>query len=118
MAGAITWTRFLFRRLKSTIVSFLKVPEMQECDHIKTVGLFNFQVHFTAKLNVTSVHFAQAMDKYERLALKLRDYESKKYGQWKAESESRLPLLMKRALLAVVTSEGRTQHDLVCLTRC
>lgn len=65
-----------------------------------------------------SVHIAQAMDKYERMALKLRDYESTKYSQWKAETESRLLLLMKRPLLAVITSEGRTQQDLVCLTRC
>lgn len=38
VAGAITWTRFLFRRLKNTIVSLLKVPEMRECDHIKAVS--------------------------------------------------------------------------------
>lgn len=56
------------------------------------------------------------MGKYEGMALKLRDYELKKYGQWKAETESRLPLLMKRPLLAVITSEGHTQHDLVCIT--
>lgn len=44
VAGAITWTRFLFRHLKNTIISFLKVPEMRESEHIKTVS------HFTAKL--------------------------------------------------------------------
>lgn len=59
------------------------------------------------------MHFAQATDKYEGLALKLRDYELQKYGRWKAETESRLPLLMKRPLLAVITSEGHTQHDWV-----
>lgn len=58
------------------------------------------------------------MDKYEGMALKLRDYELKKYGQWRAETESRLPLLMKKPLLAVITSEGRSQHDLVCITHC
>lgn len=63
-------------------------------------------------------HFAQAMDKYEGIALKLRDYELKKYSQWKAEMESRLPLLMKRPLLAVITSEGHTQHDLVRINHC
>lgn len=58
------------------------------------------------------------MEKYEGVALKLRDYELKKYSQWKAETESRLALLMKRPLLAVITSEGRTHHDLVCITHC
>lgn len=79
---------------------------------------FYCQVHFTAKFNVISVHFAQAMDKYEGMALKLRDYELKKYGQWKAETESRLPLLMKRPLLAVIPSEDHTHRDLVCITHC
>lgn len=51
------------------------------------------------------------MDKYEGMALKLRGYELKMYGRWKAEAESRLTQLMKRPLLAVITTEGHTQHD-------
>lgn len=58
------------------------------------------------------------MDKYEGMALKLRDYELKKYGQWKAETESRLPVLMKRPLLAVISSQGHPQPGLVCITHC
>lgn len=38
VAGAITWSQFLFRRLKNTITSFLKVPEMRESEHIRTVS--------------------------------------------------------------------------------
>lgn len=58
------------------------------------------------------------MNKYEEMALKLRDYEVKKYGQWKAETETKLPLLMKRPLLAMITSEGHAQVDLVCIMHC
>lgn len=62
------------------------------------------------------MHFAQAMDKYEGMALTLRDYEMKKYDQWKAETERSLPLLMKRPLLAMIKSESHAQLDLVCIT--
>lgn len=61
-------------------------------------------------------HFAQAMDQYEGMALTLRDYEMKKYDQWKAETERSLPLLMKRPLLAMIKSESHAQLDLVCIT--
>lgn len=40
VAGAITWTQFLFRRLKNTITSFLEVPEMREAAHMKTVSQY------------------------------------------------------------------------------
>lgn len=62
------------------------------------------------------MHFAQAMSKYEGMALMLRDYEMKKYDQWKAETERSLPLLMKRPLLALIKSESHVQLDLVCIT--
>lgn len=45
------------------------------------------------------------MDKYEEMALKLIDYELKRFDHWKAETEHSLPLLMKRPLLALLTSE-------------
>lgn len=38
VAGAITWTQLLLRRLKTTITSFLEVPEMREAEHMKTVS--------------------------------------------------------------------------------
>lgn len=56
------------------------------------------------------------MAKYEEMALKLRDYQLKKYEQWKAETERRLPLLMKKPLLAIASCESHSQLDLVCIT--
>lgn len=66
--------------------------------------------------NVILVHVAQAMDKYEETALKLIDYELKKYDHWKTEMEHSLPLLMKRPLLALLTNESPSQVHLVGFT--
>lgn len=64
------------------------------------------------------MHFVQAMDKYEEMALKLIDYELKKFDHWKVETEHSLPMLMKRPLLAVLTSEKPHLHaHLVRITR-
>lgn len=58
------------------------------------------------------------MDKYEEMALKLIDYELKKFDHWKVETEQCLPLLMKRPLLALLTSEKtHLQVHLVCITQ-
>lgn len=39
VAGAITWTQFILRRLRNTITSFLKIPEICEAEHMKTVSI-------------------------------------------------------------------------------
>lgn len=51
VAGTITWTRFLFRRLKNTIVSFRKVPEMRESEHIKAVSHFISLFYYKVECN-------------------------------------------------------------------
>lgn len=56
------------------------------------------------------------MDKYEEMALKLIEYELKKYDDWKTETEHSLPLLMKKPLLALLTNESHSQVHLVGFT--
>lgn len=55
---------------------------------------------------------------YEEMAMKLRDYEMKKYASWKAVTERNLPLLIKRPLLVMTTSKSHIQvelHFYLCL---
>lgn len=92
VAGAIRWTRFLFHRIKYAILPFLKVPEMLDCEKNKV--------------------FAQAREKYVGMAEQLKDYEAAKYESWMAETEHNLPLLMKKPILAMVTSKNSTQTEL------
>lgn len=77
-------------------------------------------IHFQnlADTNIIPLLIDQAMEKYEGMALTLRDYELKKYDQWKAETKRSLPLLMKRPLLTMITSENLAKLDLVCITHC
>ncbi|KAL7391500.1 hypothetical protein ABVT39_010104 [Epinephelus coioides] len=89
VAGAIRWVRFLFHRIKRTILSFLDVSEMLENEQSKA-----------------------AKDKYTEIAVKFRDYEVKKYEHWLAETECTLPLLMKKHLLVMITSENQNQAEL------
>lgn len=61
----------------------------------------------------------QAKAKYLEVGMRMRDYEVEKYDRWREDTEQKLPLLMKRTLLVVVTSSGvitasQTQNDLVC----
>lgn len=63
------------------------------------------------------LHFAQAKDKYVEMAVKIKDYEEKKYEYWMAETERSLPLLMKKTLLVMITSKNQIQAELVCISR-
>lgn len=63
--------------------------------------------------NVTLVHSVQAKAKYEKMALKIRDYKVKKYEHWTAETERNLPLLIKMPLLLIVTSKSPIQAESV-----
>lgn len=49
------------------------------------------------------------------MAVKIRDYELKKYEVWLAETESNLPLLMKKTLLATINCEDQVHAELVCI---
>lgn len=61
--------------------------------------------------NVTLVHSVQAKAKYEKMALKIREYKVKKYEHWTAETERNLPLLIKMPLLLIVTSKSPIQAE-------
>nr|XP_046243361.1 dynein axonemal heavy chain 10 [Scatophagus argus] len=89
VAGAIRWAQSLFRRLKHTILPFLKVPEMLESEQSKA-----------------------AKGKYTEIAVQIRNYELKKYDCWVAETERNLPLLMKKPLLVMIASESQIQTGL------
>lgn len=66
--------------------------------------------------NVTLVHSVQAKAKYEKMALKIRDYKVKKFEHWTAETERNLPLLIKMPLLLIVTSKSPIQAESVCIS--
>uniref|UniRef100_A0A3Q2PNV9 Dynein axonemal heavy chain 10 n=1 Tax=Fundulus heteroclitus TaxID=8078 RepID=A0A3Q2PNV9_FUNHE len=78
VAGAIRWARALVHRIKQTILPFLKVPEMLSSEQTL---------------------------KYVEMAMRLRDYEVKKYESWLQETEGKLSSLMKKKLATV-------KHDL------
>lgn len=63
VAGAITWSQFLFRRLKKTITSFLKVPEMRESEHIKTVSHVFFAKFIRRTEGLKDCHTFSGFDK-------------------------------------------------------
>ncbi|TKS80370.1 Dynein heavy chain 10, axonemal [Collichthys lucidus] len=81
VAGAIRWARSLSYRTKQTILPFLEAPEMQGCEQRN-----------------------EAIYKYEKMAVQLRDYAVKKYEDWLAKAKHMIPLLMKKTLL--VTNIG------------
>uniref|UniRef100_A0A3Q3MNV8 Dynein axonemal heavy chain 10 n=1 Tax=Mastacembelus armatus TaxID=205130 RepID=A0A3Q3MNV8_9TELE len=74
VAGSIRWARFLLHRIKQTILPFLEVPEILDSEQCK-------------------------VDKFTQTAVRLKDYELKKYECWLGETECNLPLLMKKPLL-------------------
>ncbi|KAK7889071.1 hypothetical protein WMY93_024631 [Mugilogobius chulae] len=76
VAGSIRWARSLMHRIQKTILPFLKVPDMMRSEQGQL-----------------------AKEKYTVLALKLRDYQTHKYENWKSHVESNLPLLLKKTLL-------------------
>ncbi|XP_077995609.1 dynein axonemal heavy chain 10-like isoform X2 [Glandiceps talaboti] len=77
IAGAIAWERSLFFRIKHTIIRFQAVDEM-----------------------VTSDMGKQARKKYLDVAKQMKEYEDKKYEEWREYVEATLAGLLKRNLLA------------------
>ncbi|XP_043967273.1 dynein axonemal heavy chain 10 [Gambusia affinis] len=82
VAGAIRWARALARRIKKTILPFLKVPEMLDSEQTLL-----------------------AKRKYEKMALELKAYETIKYESWLEETEGKLLSLMKKKLLTAKKTE-------------
>uniref|UniRef100_A0A3B3TNK4 Dynein axonemal heavy chain 10 n=1 Tax=Poecilia latipinna TaxID=48699 RepID=A0A3B3TNK4_9TELE len=76
VAGAIRWARALARRIKKTILPFLKVPEMLSSEQ-------------------TAV----------KMAMELKGYETTKYESWLDETEGKLLSLMKKKLLVAKKTE-------------
>uniref|UniRef100_A0A8C6RAH3 Dynein, axonemal, heavy chain 10 n=1 Tax=Nannospalax galili TaxID=1026970 RepID=A0A8C6RAH3_NANGA len=77
VAGAIYWERSLFYRIKHTILRFQEVEELLDSDRGQ-----------------------QVKQKYLEVGRTMKDYEDRKYEQWKEMTEQNLPYLMKSSLLA------------------
>uniref|UniRef100_A0A670YVL6 Dynein axonemal heavy chain 10 n=1 Tax=Pseudonaja textilis TaxID=8673 RepID=A0A670YVL6_PSETE len=77
MAGAIYWARSLFYRIKHTIIRFQEVEELLASERGKEVK-----------------------QKYLEVAKRMKEYEDVKYDQWRNTTEERLPVLLKKTLLA------------------
>ncbi|XP_070572584.1 dynein axonemal heavy chain 10-like isoform X2 [Ptychodera flava] len=86
VAGSIAWERSLFFRIKHTIIRFQAVDEM-----------------------VTSEMGKQARKKYLDVAKQMKEYEDKKYEEWREYVEATLPGLLKRNLLAKPVQGSITQ---------
>ncbi|NXN31871.1 DYH10 protein, partial [Nycticryphes semicollaris] len=87
VAGAISWSRSLFYRIKHTIMRFQEVEGLLASEHGKEVKQIYLQV-----------------------AKRMKAYEDQKYSHWRNETEHMLPLLLKSTLLTVrsVTEEPIT----------
>ncbi|NWR83762.1 DYH10 protein, partial [Furnarius figulus] len=78
VAGAISWSRSLFYRIKRTILRFQEVEELLTSEHGKKVKQIYLQV-----------------------AKKMKEYEDEKYEEWRERTAQMLPLLLKDHLLTV-----------------
>nr|XP_028567040.1 dynein heavy chain 10, axonemal isoform X2 [Podarcis muralis] len=83
VAGAIYWARTLFYRIKHTIVRFQEVEELLASERGKEVK-----------------------QKYLEVAKRMKEYEDLKYDQWRENTEEKLPILLKKTLLAKVHPSG------------
>ncbi|XP_069475795.1 dynein axonemal heavy chain 10 [Ambystoma mexicanum] len=85
VAGSIYWERSLFYRIKHIIVRFLEVEELLFSEQGKA-----------------------AKAKYLEVARRMKEYEDKKYEQWKEHAELILPSLLKRSLLLKLSAGEQT----------
>uniref|UniRef100_A0A8C0KP17 Dynein axonemal heavy chain 10 n=1 Tax=Canis lupus dingo TaxID=286419 RepID=A0A8C0KP17_CANLU len=76
VAGAIYWERSLFFRIKHTILRFQEVEEILDSDRGREVK-----------------------QKYLEVGRTMKDFEDRKYEQWREATELVLPALMKKSLL-------------------
>ncbi|EPY85817.1 hypothetical protein CB1_000348015 [Camelus ferus] len=83
VAGAIYWERSLFFRIKHTILRFQEVEEILDSDRGREVK-----------------------QKYLEVGRTMKDYENKKYEQWRETTEQVLPTLMKKSLLTKTSSSA------------
>ncbi|XP_005344424.1 dynein heavy chain 10, axonemal [Microtus ochrogaster] len=80
VAGAICWERSLFYRIKHTILRFQEVEEL-----------------------LNSERGQEVKQRYLEVGRTMKDYEDRKYEQWKESTELSLPHLMKKSLLTKTT---------------
>ncbi|XP_060639849.2 dynein axonemal heavy chain 10-like [Anolis sagrei] len=83
MAGAIYWSRSLFYRIKHTIIRFQEVDELLSTERGREVK-----------------------QKYLEVAKRMKAYEDQKYELWRETTEEKLPLLLKKTLLAKMHPSG------------
>ncbi|XP_004753142.1 dynein axonemal heavy chain 10 isoform X1 [Mustela putorius furo] len=81
VAGAIYWERSLFFRIKHTILRFQEVEEILDSEGGREVK-----------------------QKYLEVGRTMKDYEDRKYEQWRETTELVLPTLMKKSLLTKTSS--------------
>uniref|UniRef100_A0A8C7BQU9 Dynein axonemal heavy chain 10 n=1 Tax=Neovison vison TaxID=452646 RepID=A0A8C7BQU9_NEOVI len=81
VAGAIYWERSLFFRIKHTILRFQEVEEILDSERGREVK-----------------------QKYLEVGRTMKDYEDRKYEQWRETTELVLPTLMKKSLLTKTSS--------------
>uniref|UniRef100_A0A2K6F6K2 Dynein axonemal heavy chain 10 n=1 Tax=Propithecus coquereli TaxID=379532 RepID=A0A2K6F6K2_PROCO len=81
VAGAICWERSLFHRMKHTILRFQEVEEILEGDRGQEVK-----------------------QKYLEVGRTMKEYEDRKYEQWRDATEQVLPNLMKKSLLTKLST--------------
>ncbi|XP_054568736.1 dynein axonemal heavy chain 10 [Eptesicus fuscus] len=81
VAGAIYWERSLFHRIKHTILRFQEVQEILDSERGEEVKL-----------------------KYLEVGRTMKDYEDRKYEQWRDTTEQLLPTLMKKSLLMKISA--------------
>ncbi|XP_036352277.2 dynein axonemal heavy chain 10 [Ochotona princeps] len=81
VAGAVCWERSLFYRIKHTILRFQEVEELLDSERGQEVK-----------------------QKYLEVGRTMKEYEDRKYLQWREMTEQTLPALMKRSLLTKSSS--------------
>uniref|UniRef100_A0A8D1PEF2 Dynein heavy chain tail domain-containing protein n=1 Tax=Sus scrofa TaxID=9823 RepID=A0A8D1PEF2_PIG len=81
VAGAIYWERSLFFRIKHTILRFQEVEEILDSERGQEVK-----------------------QKYLEVGRIMKDYEDRKYEQWRETTELILPTLMKKSLLTKISA--------------
>eukprot|EP00069_Balaena_mysticetus_P013367 bmy_01484T0 len=90
IAGAIYWERSLFFRIKHTILRFQEAEGILDSDGGREVK-----------------------QKYLEVGRTMKDYEDKKYEQWKETTEQVLPTLMEKSLLTKLNYNFSMYVDVV-----
>lgn len=87
VAGAISWERSLFLRIKHTILRFQEMEDMLNSEQGKV-----------------------ASKKYLIVARQMKEYEDRKYEAWKEQVESNLLIYLKKNLLSKSLASSATTH--------